>query len=182
MCTYPSCVYVHIHIHACKIEHMYVYTNTSTHPRRTIYFETMHCWNISIIILSALTYIATRDEAYHCVISIVSLWNLTGVFVSLLPVYLSNFRAIGKFYTRMSRLRDFTISCGKTSCCLVSGGPGSIYEVFIDNVWNCRLLSVWILLDAIRVFEVNRRARSLKIINQVDYRYVTECHARRRKQ
>ena len=38
---------------------------------------------------------------------IVSLSNLTGVSVALLPICLSNFRAIGNVKTRISRLRDF---------------------------------------------------------------------------
>ena len=52
----------------------------------------------------------------------VSLWNLTGVSTAVLPRCLSNFRAIRKVCTRMSRLRDFT--CGKTSVRLVNKGPG----------------------------------------------------------
>ena len=58
------------------------------------------------------------------VIMIVSLWNLTGISTALLPRCLLNFRAIGKVQTRISRLRDFTRSCGKTSYRLVNRGPG----------------------------------------------------------
>ena len=57
------------------------------------------------------------------VIMIVSLWNLTGISAALLPRCLLNFRAIGKVQTRISRLRDFTRSCGKTSYRLVNRGP-----------------------------------------------------------
>ena len=57
------------------------------------------------------------------VIMIVSLWNLTGISAALLPRCLSNFRAIGKVQTRISRLRDFTRPCGKTSYRLVNRGP-----------------------------------------------------------
>ena len=46
---------------------------------------------------------------------IVSLWNLTGFSAALLPRCQSNFRAIEKVQSRISRLRDFTRSCGKTS-------------------------------------------------------------------
>ena len=56
------------------------------------------------------------------VIMIVSLWNLTGISAALLPRCLLNFRAIGKVQTRISRLRDFTRSCGKTSYRLVNRG------------------------------------------------------------
>ena len=54
---------------------------------------------------------------------VVSLWNLTGTSAAALPRYLPNFRAIGKVWTRISRLRDFTRSCGKTSYRLVNRGP-----------------------------------------------------------
>ena len=60
-------------------------------------------------------------------IIIISLWNLTDISAALLPRCLLNFRAIGKVRTRISRLRDFTRSCGKTSYCLVNRGPG----------WDC---------------------------------------------
>ena len=62
------------------------------------------------------------------VIMIVSLWNLTGISAALLPRCLLNFRAIGKVQTRISRLRDFTRSCGKTSYRLVNRGPGSDHK------------------------------------------------------
>ena len=50
---------------------------------------------------------------------IASLWNLTDISVALLPMCLSNFKAIGKVWTWISRLRDFTRSCGKTPVRLV---------------------------------------------------------------
>ena len=59
-------------------------------------------------------------------IMIVSLWNLTGISAALLPRCLLNFRAIGKVQTRISRLRDFTRSCGKTSYRLVNRGPDGL--------------------------------------------------------
>ena len=51
---------------------------------------------------------------------VVLLWNLTGTSAAALP----NFRAIVKVQTRISRLRDFTRSCGKTSYRLLNRGPG----------------------------------------------------------
>ena len=57
------------------------------------------------------------------VILIVSHWNLAGISAALLPMCLSNFRAIRKVLTRISRLRDFTRFCGKTSVRLVNRGP-----------------------------------------------------------
>ena len=47
------------------------------------------------------------------VIQIGSLWNLTGISAELLPRCLPKCRAIGKVYTRISQLRDFTRSCAK---------------------------------------------------------------------
>ena len=57
------------------------------------------------------------------VIIVVSLCNLTGTSAAALPMCLLNFRAIGKVQTRISRLRDFTRSCSKTSYRLVNRGP-----------------------------------------------------------
>ena len=54
---------------------------------------------------------------------VVSLWNLTGTSAAVLPRYLPNFRAIGKVLTRISGLRGFTRSYGKTSYRLVNRGP-----------------------------------------------------------
>ena len=65
------------------------------------------------------------------VIMIVSLWNLTGISAALLPRCLLNFRAIGKVQTRISRLRDFTRSYGKTSYRLVNRGPGAVERMSI---------------------------------------------------
>ena len=59
------------------------------------------------------------DTARSNVIMILSLWNLTS---ALLPMCLSNFKAFGKVWTRISRLRDLTRSCGKPVR-LVNRGP-----------------------------------------------------------
>ena len=63
------------------------------------------------------------DVARLDVITIVWLWNLTGISASLLTKCLSNFKAIGKVWTRISPLRDFTRFCGKTS---VNWGPAAL--------------------------------------------------------
>ena len=57
------------------------------------------------------------------IIMIVTLWNLTGISAALLPRGLSNFRAIGKVETQISRPRDFTRSCGKMSYRLMNISP-----------------------------------------------------------
>ena len=67
----------------------------------------------------------------------VSLWNLTGTSAAALPMCLLNFRAIGKVQTRISRLRDFTRSCSKTSYRSVNRGPGSQRRDY--PVWYCKL-------------------------------------------
>ena len=69
------------------------------------------------------------EAARMYVAMVVSLWNLTGTSVSVLPRYVPNFRAIGKVQTRISRHRDFTRSCGKTSYRLVNRGPGYVSEL-----------------------------------------------------
>ena len=55
---------------------------------------------------------------------IVSLWNLTSILAALLPRCLSNFRAMGKVYTRILWHRNFMGSCGKTSYRLVNRATG----------------------------------------------------------
>ena len=64
------------------------------------------------------------EAAWLDVIMFISLWNLIGISAALLSRCLSNFRAIGKVYTRISRLRVLTRSCGKTSVCSVNRGQG----------------------------------------------------------
>ena len=59
----------------------------------------------------------SREDARVDIIMTVSLWNLT----SLPTAYC---RAIGKVQSQLSRLRNFTRSCGKTSNRLVNWGPG----------------------------------------------------------
>ena len=84
------------------------------------------------------------EAAILGVIKIVSLWNLTGISAALLPRCLLNFRAIGKVQTRISWLRDFTRSCGKTSYRLVNRGPESIIAVHSAPklTWNYFLLII----------------------------------------
>ena len=53
-----------------------------------------------------------------------SLWNLTGTSAALLPMCLSNFKAIRQFKVPISWLRDFTRSYEKTSFRILRRGPG----------------------------------------------------------
>ena len=59
-------------------------------------------------------------EAARFVFRIVrSLWNLTGTSAALLPMCLSNFKAIRQFKVPISLLRDFARSYDKTSLLLL---------------------------------------------------------------
>ena len=60
------------------------------------------------------------------VIVIVSLWNLASISAAVLLRCLSNFRAIWKGQTRISRLRVFARSCDKTSYRLVKSGSAAM--------------------------------------------------------
>ena len=73
---------------------------------------------------------------------VVSLWNLTGTSAAVLPRYLPNFRAIGKVETRISRLRDFTRSCCKTSYRLVNRGP-DVVPVLSARSWWRAVSQIW---------------------------------------
>ena len=52
-----------------------------------------------------------------------SLWNLTDTSAALLPMCLSNFKAIRQFKVPISWLRDFTRSYEKTSFRILRQGP-----------------------------------------------------------
>ena len=54
-----------------------------------------------------------------------SLWNLTGTSAAVLPMCLSNFKAIRQFKVPISWLRDFTRSYEKTSFRILRRGPDS---------------------------------------------------------
>ena len=57
---------------------------------------------------------------------VVSLWNLTGTSAALLPMCLSNFKAIRQFKVPISWLRDFTRFYEKTSFRILRRGPGDV--------------------------------------------------------
>ena len=64
------------------------------------------------------------EAAKSVLLMIVSLGHWTATLAAALPGCLSNFRAIGKVWIRISRLRYFTRSCGKTPICLLNRNPG----------------------------------------------------------
>ena len=66
---------------------------------------------------------------------VVSHWNLPGNSAALLQRCLSNFRAIRKVWTRISRTRYFIRSSGKTSTRLVNRGSAKPYIIW-KNEWT----------------------------------------------
>ena len=60
-----------------------------------------------------------------------SLWNLTGTSAALLPMWLSNFKAMRRFKLSIPRLRDFTRSYYKTSYWILKRGPGLVPQKII---------------------------------------------------
>ena len=83
-------------------------------------------------------------EAARFVFGIVrSLWNLTGTSAAVLPMCLSNFKAMRQFEVPISWLRDFTRSYVKTSFRILRRGPGyrpryfsGIYFVWLISPWT----------------------------------------------
>ena len=69
-----------------------------------------------------------------CARIIVSLWNLTGILAALLSTCQSNFRGMRKVLTRISRLRDFTRSYGKTAYRLVSRDLEGYLRTYLDRL------------------------------------------------
>ena len=78
--------------------------------------------------------VRSRNVSKRFVFRIVrSLWNLTGTSAAVLPMCLSNFKAIRQFKVPISSLRDFTRSYEKTSFRIFRRGPGS-HEEWLLNV------------------------------------------------
>ena len=69
-----------------------------------------------------------------------SLWNLAGTSAALLPMCLSNFRAIRPLQHPISWLRGFTRFGGKTSYRLVNRGPG---HTSIPSSWRVYKFTTW---------------------------------------
>ena len=76
----------------------------------------------------------------------VSFSNLTDISAALLSMCLSNFGAVGKVWTRIPRLRDFTRSCSKTSVYLMNTGPG--LQLKHNNVHHFRFLDCITICDS----------------------------------
>ena len=78
------------------------------------------------------------------VMMIISLWNLTGISAVQLPRCLSNFRAIRNDSNQISRIRDFTRSCGKTSVRLVNRGPKVVFACSQTSPCHCHHGEKWL--------------------------------------
>ena len=83
-----------------------------------------HLGPISISEKTSFCKISSSLEAARFVFRIFrSLWNLTGTSAAVLPVCLSNFKAIRQFKVPISWLRDFTRSYEKMSFRILRRGP-----------------------------------------------------------
>ena len=69
-----------------------------------------------------------------------SLWNLTGTSAAMLPMCLSNFKAIRQFKVPISWLRDFTRSYEKTSFWILRRGPDSNW--FLQAVFKTHVKKI----------------------------------------
>ena len=99
---------------------------------------------VSISEKTSFRKISSSLEAARLVFRIVrSLWNLTGTSAALLPMCLSNFKAIRRFKVQISWLRVFTRSYEKTSFRILRRGPEH------RKPW------VWLELVGIRTVRVN---------------------------
>ena len=66
-----------------------------------------------------------------------SLWNLTGTSAALLPMCLSNFKAIRRFKVQISWLRDFTRSYEETYFRILRRCPGSMVRgANMGPIWS----------------------------------------------
>ena len=84
----------------------------------------IHQGPVSISEKTSYRKISWSLEATRFVFRVVrSLWNLTGTSAALLPMCLSNFKAIRLFKVPISWLRDFTRSYDKTSFRILRRGP-----------------------------------------------------------
>ena len=81
-------------------------------------------------------------------IMIASFWHLIGISATPLPKCPTNVRAIGKVWTRISRLRYFTRSCGNTSVSLVEA-------LIIPNSFCHFRLNVFLFTMATGVFNLS---------------------------
>ena len=101
------------------------------------HWDGVDCWNWRVMCQKQVSSVGTSNyfkiswslEDARFVFRIVrSLWNLAGTSAALLPKCLSNFKAMGKFKLRISRLRGFTRSYDKTSYWILKRDPGGFQQ------------------------------------------------------
>ena len=93
-------------------------------------FSTSH--PVSISEKTSYRKISRSLKAARFVFRIVrSLWNLTGTLAALLPMCLSNFKAIRQFKVPISWLWDFTRSDDKTSFRILRRGPAGLPDISV---------------------------------------------------
>ena len=94
---------------------------------------------VSISEKTSFRKILSSLEAARFVFRIIrSLCNLTGTSAAVLPMCLSNFKAIRQFKVPISWLRDFTRSYEKTSFRILRRGPGALINYLPEvMVYTC---------------------------------------------
>ena len=100
-------------------------------PNTLLYNWKAHCFKgngpVSISEKTSFRKISSSLEAARFVFRIVrSLWNLTGTSAAVLPMCLSNFKAIRQFKVPIPWLRYFTRSYENTSFRILRRGPGRL--------------------------------------------------------
>ena len=132
---------------------------------------------VSISEKTSFRKISLSLEAARFVFRIVrSLWNLTGTSAAVLPMCLSNFKAIWQFKVPISWLRDFTRSYEKTSFRILRRGP-VVFE-YRRYCSRCHLPNFYLIKRLIyfHIFYTHRkpsdvsiRPRKLKSMLSADY-------------
>ena len=90
---------------------------------------------------------------------VLSLWNLTGTSAAVLPMCLSNFKAIRQFKVPSSWLRDFTRSYEKTSFRILRRGPVSFpshHQVFnVTDVMMDERMGIYVVIGVVIIIEMS---------------------------
>ena len=111
---------------------------------------------VSISEKTSFRKISSSLEAARFVFRIVrSLWNSTGTLAAVLPMCLSNFKAIRQFKVPISWLRDFTRSYEKTYFRILRRGPDYFmlsYVLTPNVISSCSISWVWILWWCLKTF------------------------------
>ena len=113
-------------------------------------FSTKHLGPVSISEKTSFRKISWSLETARFVFRIIrSLWNLTGTSAALLPMCLSNFKAIWQFKVPFSWLRDFARFYEKTYFRILRRGPGPVLYLCLRTCLETVLAKtvLWQVLD-----------------------------------